>query len=153
MLRTTKRQKKKPEASNELECGLWCVGAKRDQRTRVLGRGGDQRRPAGGHPLQRPCLEPAFAKADRQTARRHPRDGGLVGVNLATAFLRPDGARDADAPVDLVLDHIAYMIEHVGEDGVGLGSDFDGAKVPSEKGTAAGLQNLEAMPDVASMSR
>ena len=72
--------------------------------------------------------------------------GGLVGVNLATAFLRADGARDADAPVGLVLDHIAYMLEHVGEDGVGLGSDFDGAKMPSAIGTAAGLQNLvEAM--------
>ena len=72
--------------------------------------------------------------------------GGLVGVNSATAFLRPDGARDADAPVDLVLDHIARMLEHVGEDGVGLGSDFDGAKIPSAIGTAAGLQNLvEAM--------
>ena len=38
------------------------------------------------------------------------------------------------------------MLEHVGEDGVGLGSDFDGAKMPSAIGTAAGLQNLvEAM--------
>jgi membrane dipeptidase len=38
------------------------------------------------------------------------------------------------------------MLEHVGEDGVGLGSDFDGAKVPSGIGTAAGLPNLvEAM--------
>jgi membrane dipeptidase len=68
--------------------------------------------------------------------------GGLVGVNFATAFLRLDGARDSDAPVDLVLDHIAYMLEHVGEDGIGRGSDFDGAKMPSGIGTAAGLQNL-----------
>jgi membrane dipeptidase len=72
--------------------------------------------------------------------------GGLVGVNFATTFLRPDGARDGDAPVDLVLDHIEYMIAHVGEDGVGLGSDFDGARMPSEIGTAAGLQTVvEAM--------
>ena len=72
--------------------------------------------------------------------------GGLVGVNLATAFLRPDGVPDADAPVDLVLDHFEYALKHVGEDSVGLGSDFDGAKMPSAIGTAAGLQNLvEAM--------
>jgi membrane dipeptidase len=72
--------------------------------------------------------------------------GGLVGVNLATAFLRPDGVPDADAPVDLVLDHFEYALEHVGEDSVGLGSDFDGAKMPCAIGTAAGLQNLvEAM--------
>jgi membrane dipeptidase len=72
--------------------------------------------------------------------------GGMVGVNFATSFLRPDGARNADAPIDLVVDHIEHMLELVGEDGVGLGSDFDGAKMPSGIGTAAGLQNLvEAM--------
>jgi membrane dipeptidase len=72
--------------------------------------------------------------------------GGLVGVNFAISFLRADGARDADVSVELAVDHIAYMLEHVGEDGVGLGSDFDGAKVPSGIGTAAGLPNLvEAM--------
>jgi membrane dipeptidase len=82
---------------------------------------------------------------DKQLAAIRDTDG-LVGVNLATAFLRPDGARDGDAPVDLVLEHIEYMITHVGEDGVGLGSDFDGAKMPSQIGTAAGLQTLvEAM--------
>jgi membrane dipeptidase len=70
--------------------------------------------------------------------------GGLVGVNFATSFLRPDGARDADTSIDLVTDHLQYMLEHVGEDGVGLGSDFDGARMPSGIGTAAGLQNLVA---------
>jgi membrane dipeptidase len=72
--------------------------------------------------------------------------GGLVGVNFATSFLRADGARDADATIDLVIDHLAYLLKHVGEDGVGLGSDFDGAKMPSGIASAAGLPNLvEAM--------
>jgi membrane dipeptidase len=68
--------------------------------------------------------------------------GGMVGVNFANSFLRPDGARDADAPVELVVDHLEYMLEQVGEDGVGIGSDFDGAKIPAGIGNAAGLQNL-----------
>jgi membrane dipeptidase len=34
------------------------------------------------------------------------------------------------------------MLKHAGEDGVGLGSDFDGAKIPAGIGNAAGLQNL-----------
>jgi membrane dipeptidase len=67
---------------------------------------------------------------------------GLVGVNYSTSFLRPDGRRDADTPVELVIDHIEHILRQVGEDGVGLGSDFDGAKIPSGIGNAAGLQNL-----------
>jgi membrane dipeptidase len=82
---------------------------------------------------------------DKQLAAIRDTDG-LVGVNLATAFLRPDGAPNGDAPLELVLEHFEYMISHVGEDGVGLGSDFDGARMPSQIGTAAGLQTLvEAM--------
>jgi membrane dipeptidase len=68
--------------------------------------------------------------------------GGMVGANFATAFLRPDGARDAETSIEVVVDHIEYMLEHVGEDGVGLGSDFDGAKMPSGLGNAAELPNL-----------
>jgi membrane dipeptidase len=68
--------------------------------------------------------------------------GGMVGVNFATSFLRPDGGRDGDTSVDIVVEHVAHILEHVGEDGVGLGSDFDGARIPAGIGNAAGLQNL-----------
>jgi membrane dipeptidase len=72
--------------------------------------------------------------------------GGLVGINFAVSFLRPDGRHDADTPLALVVDHLAHMVAQVGEDGVGLGSDFDGARIPAGIGSAAGLQNLvEAM--------
>lgn len=70
--------------------------------------------------------------------------GGLVGVNFAVSFLRPDGRHDTDTPTELVLDHLEYMLERVGEDGVGFGSDFDGARIPAGIGNAAGLQNLVA---------
>jgi membrane dipeptidase len=68
--------------------------------------------------------------------------GGMVGVNFATSFLRVDGRADADTPTELVIDHLEYMLERVGEDGVGFGSDFDGARVPAGIGNAAGLQHL-----------
>ena len=68
--------------------------------------------------------------------------GGMVGVNFATSYLRPDGRQHADTPVDLVIEHLEHILKHVGEDGVGFGSDFDGAKVPTGVGNAAGLQNL-----------
>jgi membrane dipeptidase len=68
--------------------------------------------------------------------------GGLAGLNFASSFLRPDGRQDKDTPLELMIQHIEHMLEHAGEDGVGLGSDFDGATIPAELGDAAGLQNL-----------
>jgi membrane dipeptidase len=70
--------------------------------------------------------------------------GGMVGVNFAVSFLRPDNGQDADTPVDVVVDHLAHLLEHVGEDGVGIGSDFDGAKMPAGIANAASLPNLVA---------
>lgn len=68
--------------------------------------------------------------------------GGLVGVNYAAAFLRPDGRMNPDTPLDVVLRHVDHLVEKLGIDGVGLGSDFDGATVPREIGDAAGLPHL-----------
>jgi membrane dipeptidase len=68
--------------------------------------------------------------------------GGLVGVNFATSFLRPDGRHDRNTPLELIVRHIEYLLEHLGEDGVGFGSDFDGAMIPAELGDAGGLQIL-----------
>jgi membrane dipeptidase len=45
-----------------------------------------------------------------------------------------------------MLQHLDHMLKMVGEDCVGLGSDFDGARVPRTIGDVAGLQTLiEAM--------
>jgi membrane dipeptidase len=78
---------------------------------------------------------------DRQLAAIR-QSGGLVGVNFATAFLRPDGRHDKNTPIELIVRHTAHLLEHLGEDGVGFGSDFDGAMIPAELGDAAGLQIL-----------
>jgi membrane dipeptidase len=68
--------------------------------------------------------------------------GGLVGLNFATGFLRPDGLRGADMGWDPVLRHLDHLIGRLGEGGVGFGSDFDGATVPRGIGDAAGLPRL-----------
>jgi membrane dipeptidase len=82
---------------------------------------------------------------DRQLAAIRD-SGGMAGVNFATGFLRADGRRDADTPLDDVIRHFDHLIAHIGEDGVGFGSDFDGATVPRAIGDAAGLPHLvEAM--------
>ena len=66
----------------------------------------------------------------------------MVGLNFATCFLRADGRMSADTPLEDMVRHTDYLIENLGVDGVGLGSDFDGAVVPAELGTVEGLPRL-----------
>jgi membrane dipeptidase len=69
---------------------------------------------------------------------------GMVGVNFAVSFLREDGGRETDVPLSTVVKHFAYLVDHVGIDHVGFGSDFDGAGIPNEIGDATGLPKLVA---------
>ncbi|WP_226621093.1 dipeptidase [Alloyangia pacifica] len=80
---------------------------------------------------------------DRQLAMIAESDG-MVGVNFASAFLRPDGRMDPSCSLDVVLRHFDHLIETLGEDRVGFGSDFDGATVPEGITDIAGLPNLRA---------
>lgn len=68
--------------------------------------------------------------------------GGMVGVNFVTAFLREDGREKPDTPISEIARHIDYLVERMGIDHVGFGSDFDGATIPDELGDASGLPRL-----------
>jgi hypothetical protein len=68
--------------------------------------------------------------------------GGLVGLNFAACFLRADGRMRAATPLEDMVRHTDYLIEHLGVEGVGFGSDFDGAVVPEELGAVVGLPRL-----------
>ncbi len=68
--------------------------------------------------------------------------GGLVGLNLAVQFLRPDGRRVRETPLDLAIRHLGHLLDRLGEGGVALGSDLDGAPMPAAVGDAGGLQAL-----------
>ncbi|RWM06070.1 MAG: membrane dipeptidase [Mesorhizobium sp.] len=68
--------------------------------------------------------------------------GGMVGLNFATGFLREDGRMNADTGLDIMVRHIDSLLQALGEDGVGLGSDFDGAMIPAVIGDVAGLPKL-----------
>jgi membrane dipeptidase len=80
---------------------------------------------------------------DRQLDAIRDSDG-MVGVNFAVAFLREDGAEEEDTPVEDVVRHVDYLVDRVGVERVGFGSDFDGAKVPRGIGDASGLPKLLA---------
>src|SRR5438874_8169398 len=67
---------------------------------------------------------------------------GIVGVNFAVTFLREDGHQVPETPITEIVRHVDYLVELMGVDHVGFGSDFDGAVVPEELGGAAGFPKL-----------
>jgi membrane dipeptidase len=66
---------------------------------------------------------------------------GMVGVNFSVSFLSEEGDADRDTLEPLVR-HIDYLVERLGIDRVGLGSDFDGTRVPAAIGDVTGLTRL-----------
>jgi membrane dipeptidase len=64
--------------------------------------------------------------------------GGVMGMNFAPGFVHP-----TLATVQGVVDHIDYIVNLVGPDHVGLGSDFDG--IPY---TPVGLEDVTKMPNI-----
>jgi membrane dipeptidase len=67
---------------------------------------------------------------------------GMIGINFHVGFLREDGQSNADTPLERIAEHADYIVERIGVDHVGLGSDFDGATVPAALGDVAGLPKL-----------
>lgn len=65
---------------------------------------------------------------------------GLVGMNFAVGFLRPDGQKNPDMPVEVMIRHLDHLITRLGENGVALGSDFDGAEMATD------LNSVDALP-------
>lgn len=80
---------------------------------------------------------------DRQLAMIAER-GGMVGLNFATYFLRPDGRRSPDMSWEPMLRHLDHLIDRLGEEHVGFGSDFDGATLPAGIKDVAGLPAMMA---------
>ncbi|WP_323717480.1 dipeptidase [Paracoccus aminovorans] len=68
--------------------------------------------------------------------------GGLVGLNYAVGFLHPEGRREPMHGFEIMLRHLDHLLAHLGEDGVALGSDFDGADMPVDLADAGALQAL-----------
>jgi len=66
--------------------------------------------------------------------------GGVMGMNFAPSFVHA-----TDPSVGTLVDHIDHIVELVGPDHVGLGSDFDG--IPS---TPLGLEDVTKMPRITS---
>ena len=73
---------------------------------------------------------------------------GMVGLNFSTGFLRADGMGSSDMSLEPMVRHIDYLIDKLGEDHVGLGSDFDGCTVPDPIKDVTGVPKLfQALAD------
>ncbi|MCW4036752.1 MAG: dipeptidase [Candidatus Bathyarchaeota archaeon] len=64
--------------------------------------------------------------------------GGVMRMNFAPAFVAKE-----NATVENVVDHIDHIVDLVGPEYVGLGSDFDGIGQPP-----AGLEDVSRMPNI-----
>jgi membrane dipeptidase len=90
------------------------------------------------------ALCPASRNLTDEQLRAIADAGGIVGVNFAVTFLREDGHQVPETPISEIVRHVDYLVELMGIDHVGFGSDFDGAVVPEELGGAAGFPKLVA---------
>jgi membrane dipeptidase len=81
---------------------------------------------------------------DKQLAAIRESDG-MVGVNFHVGFLRADGDTNQDTPLEDIVRHIDYLVDRLGIDRVGMGSDFEYTAVPRELGDATGLPKLFAL--------
>src|SRR5215217_3359775 len=67
---------------------------------------------------------------------------GIVGLNFNCGFLHPEGNRGSDLDLGCMVDHLDALIERLGDDKVGLGSDFDGATMPE------GIRDVSLLPNL-----
>lgn len=69
--------------------------------------------------------------------------GGVIGICFYSKFLKDTGKANSDD----IIEHIEYIINLVGEDYVGLGSDFDGMKKKFYPTDIKGTKNLNIIAD------
>ena len=62
----------------------------------------------------------------------------VIGINFAPGFIHP-----VNATVERVVDHIDHIVNLVGVEHVGLGSDFDGIRT-----TPKGLEDVSKLPNI-----
>ena len=67
---------------------------------------------------------------------------GVVGLNFHVQFIRADCKMDQSTPITEMIRHLDHLLDFLGEDGVAIGSDFDGCVLPTEIGDVTGLQKL-----------
>lgn len=81
---------------------------------------------------------PVSRNLSREQVKQILASGGVIGLNLYTAFLKTDG----DVTIADLLPHIESFLEQGAENALCLGGDWDGAKLPSEIQTIKDISKL-----------
>ena len=55
---------------------------------------------------------------------------GIIGIMFGPSNIRKDGLPNKNTPLSTLIEHIDYIVQRIGIDHVGLGSDFDGTLMP-----------------------
>ena len=97
---------------------------------------------AGGDAFQCACDQPACAQSGGLAAGGDPRERRHGGAELCHRVFAAGWAVRADTPIELMVRHVDALVEALGEDGVALGSDFDGAMMPAAIGDVTGVPKL-----------
>ena len=68
----------------------------------------------------------------------------MVGLNFSISDIRADAQRERNTPLEMYIRQIDYLVERLGIDSVGFGSDFDCTRISQEIGDVTGLPKLIA---------
>lgn len=90
------------------------------------------------------ALSPCPRNLTDDQLRAVAESGGVVGLNFNVGFLRQDCLNRPETPIETMLRHLDHMLGILGEEGVALGSDYDGCTLPREIGDVTGLVRLVA---------
>lgn len=88
------------------------------------------------------ALSPCPRNLSDDQLRAVAESGGVVGLNFHAGFLRADCADHPDVPLETMLRHLDHLLGILGEEGVALGSDYDGCTLPAAIGDVTGLPRL-----------
>ena len=67
---------------------------------------------------------------------------GMVGLNFSISDIRADAQQERNTPLEAYIRQLDYLVEKLGIDSVGFGSDFDGTWISNEIGDVTGLPKL-----------
>lgn len=105
--------------------------------------------------IEKTASIPIASHSNVYALRNHPRNlkddqikaiaekGGVIGVLLYAPFILKGGKK---ATLEDLFDHIDYMVDLVGEDHVGIGSDLDGAEIDQ---FPIGIDRVSDLPKIA----